>query len=79
LTLCMTTTTTKATERKTYTVTLSNDFHGRECTVRVLATKEPTAWEAWTSLSPAQERRVRRLLCGADKGQCTCGVVRMHA
>ena len=64
------------TTQKTYTVTLENDFHVRSCQVRVRATEQPTAWEAWQSLSKRQERRVRTLLCGADG--CKCGIVRMH-
>ncbi len=56
-------------------VTLTNNFHGTEC--RVLAAGDATAWDAWTDASPRVQRRIRRELCGAEKGTCTCGVVRM--
>ena len=62
---------------KTELITLRNDFHGTETRVRVPVGTTP--WEAWADASPAKQARLRRLLCGAAKGNCTCGVVRMHA
>ena len=43
-------------------ITLTNDFHGTEATVRVKGDRK---------LSRSQIRRVRKVLCGIDS--CTCG------
>lgn len=63
------------TAKKTILLTLRNDFHYTETRVRVPAGTTP--WEAWADMPPAKQARLRRILCGAAKGQCTCGVVRM--
>lgn len=63
------------TKSKTELLTLSNDFHGTECQVRVPVGTTP--WEAWADASPRKQARIRALLCGAAKGNCSCGVVRM--
>lgn len=56
-------------------ITLRNDFHGTETRVRAPAGTTP--WEAWADMTADKQARIRRLLCGASKGECTCGVVRM--
>lgn len=48
------------------TITLRNEFHGREVRVRVPKGLPHT-------LTPSQMRRVRRELCGLS--DCTCGIV----
>lgn len=60
---------------KSHYVTLTNDFHGTSA--RVLAPIDASPWDAWIDASPRVKARLRRELCGAAKGACTCGVVRM--
>lgn len=48
------------------TIILRNDFHSRECRVRVPSLPH--------TISPRQIERIERLLCGHH--DCTCGVIR---
>ena len=47
-------------------ITLSNDFHNTQATLRVIPEGD--------LLSPSQQRRAEKALCGM--ADCTCGVVR---
>ena len=60
---------------KTRIVTVTNSFHGTSATFRAPANL--SVWEAWGQASERTRSRLRRELCGANKGNCTCGVVRM--
>lgn len=60
---------------KTKLITLENSFHNTSVRVRVPV--DCDSHDAWVMMSKRAQARVRRILCGADKGNCTCGVVRM--
>ena len=51
--------------KRTTCVTIRNDFHNTECTIRI-------KWGE-SFLTDSQVRRVRRTLCGID--DCLCGGV----
>jgi hypothetical protein len=62
------------TTQTTKLFTVQNTFHGRTAQFRGRA--DATSWEAWGEASESVRNRLRRELCGADKGNCTCGIVR---